>query len=312
MRNKLTRVLTVGPAPSKERLIVQVNLGEHGIRTLTYDGRAMEWLKTNTGRNPLRGEFAPLSVTDVVKFLYACSLTFQPKEGKLTLNELADAIGVQYVKEAFAIVVKLMTNRAEDPHQLAPYVPTHPKVLKEALRLAKLATGEIFLDLGCGDGRALALAHRMGAGAVWGYELDANRALVAQKLVEQVGATGGVSCASIMTEAWLDLHPNVVFCYLLGDAMKALADYAAKLPKGTRLVSHDFAIDGWEPVATQTVKADDREHVHTLYLYEVGNHVARTVDFSKTISAEDAEYVAAGIAEALAELEGAGDDPAEA
>lgn len=303
MNKNLTRVLSAGPAPSKERLVVRIDLGDKGIRTLAYDGKAMEWLRQKTGKNLLRGEFMPASLTDVVHFLYACTLSAQSKEGKLTSNELADSIHVQHVKEAFAICMKLLMNRAEDPSQLAPYVPTHPRVLKAALELAGLTQGETFLDLGCGDGRALALAHKRGATEVYGYELDANRARVAKNLIQQVEATGEVFNETIMTDKWLEHKPNVVFCYLLGDAMKALVPYLVQLPKGTRLLSHDFLVDDWEPTKKLEITADDRKPKHSLYLYVIGEHIERKVDFAKPISEDDAAYVAAGIAEALAELD---------
>lgn len=307
MRN-LTRVISQEPPSAlRERVSVRINLGAYGVRTLIYDAEAMGWLKKTTKRNPLRGEFTPGTVTDVVNFLYACTLSKQGAEGKLTPQQMADSISITQFKEAFGVVLRLMTNRTESIDQLAPYVPTHPKVVAAALALGKLKDGEIFLDLGCGDGRALAMAHKRGASFVYGYELDENRAMVAQKLVETVGASGGVFRESIATPVWVNHGANLIFTYLLGDAMVLLRPMLAELPVGTRVVSHDFTVEGWEPKSTIEVMADDREAPHKLHLYVIGQHEARNFDFSKPLSQDDASYIAEEMAKALAEMDAQGE-----
>lgn len=307
MKN-IAKIITPTPsAPLAERVKIQINLGAHGTRTLSYDAEAMAWLRKQTKRNTLRGEFTPTSITDVTNFLYACTVSSQSREGKLTVQQLADSITIAQFKEAFGIVLRLMTNRAADVNQLAPYVPTPPKVLTAALNLAKLVDGEIFLDLGCGDGRSLAMAHKRGAGAVYGYELDANRAAIAQKLVETVGARGQVFQSSIVQPEWTQHGAHVIFTYLLGDAMKTLRPMLAQLAPGTRVVSHDFTVEGWEPVKTVEVVAEDRTAAHKLHLYVIGQHEARSIDFNKPLSEDDVSYIATQMAEALAELDEEGE-----
>lgn len=301
--SQLARIITPSaPPPLRERVAIKIDLGQHGHRKLVYDADAMTWLKNKTKRNPLRGEFIPQNVTDLVHFIYACTISRQPVEGKLTVQQVADSLDITQFKEAFGIVLRLMTNRNADVSQLAPYVPTHPKVLAAALALANFKAGEIFLDLGCGDGRALALAHKRGAAAVYGYELDENRAKLARALLDQVGAVGAVFQESIIGDTWVSHGAHVVFMYLLGDAMKTLRPYLEKLPVGTRVVSHDFTVDGWEPNNTVTITADDRESEHKVHLYVIGAHEARNIDMSKPLSDEDAKYLAAEMAKALAEM----------
>ncbi len=54
---------------------------------------------------------------------------------------------------------------------IAPFVPSPPQVVREMLALAELKAGEVFFDLGAGDGRTVLMAAKeCGARAV-GVEL---------------------------------------------------------------------------------------------------------------------------------------------
>ena len=54
---------------------------------------------------------------------------------------------------------------------LAPFVPSPPQVVRQMLVLAELKAGEVFFDMGAGDGRTVIMAAKdFGARAV-GVEL---------------------------------------------------------------------------------------------------------------------------------------------
>lgn len=61
----------------------------------------------------------------------------------------------------------------------APYLPTTKKQSLAALELLDLKKGQVFYELGCGDGRVLKLAARQGMKCV-GYELNPLLALIAR------------------------------------------------------------------------------------------------------------------------------------
>ncbi len=300
----VARVIAPPYETSPERVNVQVDFGPYGIRTLRYDADAMDWLKKKTGKNPMRGEWMPGMVTDLVYFFYACTLSTQETEGALTLAQVADSINIVHFKEAFGLTMRLMTNRdATQSGELAPYVPTHPKVVKKALQVAGLQSGEVFLDLGCGDGRALAMASQMGA-TVYGYELNDNRAKVAARMLHKLGAVGEVFTGDLMAGQWLTLAPNVVFCYLLGDAMRGLKPLLEQLPAGTRVISHDFLIEGWDVAQSVELMAEDRPNAHNVHLYVMGKHMPVSINMALPISDEDADYLAGMLQDALKEFEG--------
>ena len=60
----------------------------------------------------------------------------------------------------------------------APWVPTRRRDMEHILDDTKLKKGELFIELGCGDGRLLAAASRRGARAI-GYEINPVMWLVA-------------------------------------------------------------------------------------------------------------------------------------
>jgi len=55
---------------------------------------------------------------------------------------------------------------------IAPFVPTPFNVITKMFELADLKSGELLIDLGCGDGRIVNLAAKIGAKAI-GIDLNA-------------------------------------------------------------------------------------------------------------------------------------------
>lgn len=143
----------------------------------------------------------------------------------------------------------------------APWVPTHRATVDRMLAMAGVRPGETVYDLGCGDGRVLVAAARLGARAV-GVELDMGRFLWSLGVVTVLGLLGRVRVirADLFT---VDLSPaDVVFCYLLQDTNDRLKDKLRKeLRPGARVVSNTFHFSGL-PLA----RVDDELK---LYLYRI-------------------------------------------
>ena len=74
---------------------------------------------------------------------------------------------------------------------IAPFVPSPPQVVHQMLALAELRAGEVFFDLGAGDGRTLVMAVKeYGARAV-GVELREDLAKKALGTVYEQGLRTG-------------------------------------------------------------------------------------------------------------------------
>jgi cyclopropane fatty-acyl-phospholipid synthase-like methyltransferase len=135
------------------------------------------------------------------------------------------------------------------------------------LELAAPKPGETLYDLGCGDGRVVIAAAQR-------YKIKSVGVEISEKLVkagnEQIARLGLQDHARILHANLLDVDltgADIVIIYLMTDANKELRPRLEKFLKpGARVVSHDYAVPGWEPVEVD--KSDPRGH--RIYLYHIG------------------------------------------
>lgn len=135
-----------------------------------------------------------------------------------------------------------------------PFVPTPYVVIEEMLRLAKVTPGDFVMDLGSGDGRVLiTAAKKFGASGI-GVDLDGE--LVAESI--ETAAAAGVSDRVKFLQQDLfktDIsQATVITMYLLPGVMMRLRPALLNLKPGTRLVSHDFRLEDWNPDVTTQIR----------------------------------------------------------
>lgn len=151
-----------------------------------------------------------------------------------------------------------------DPASVAPYIPTPQSAVEAALALAGVTSGDVVLDLGCGDGRVLITAGERGARGV-GIELDPNLVAVCRKTASRKGVADRVEFRSedILTSEWPPA--SVVFLFLRAGTLRQLRPRLEReLLPGTRVVVYKYEMDGWTPVAVEA--AVDR-YAETIRLY---------------------------------------------
>lgn len=154
---------------------------------------------------------------------------------------------------------------------IAPYVPSPPQVIRQMLALAELRAGEVFFDLGAGDGRTVLMAAKdFGARAV-GVELredlvkKALSSVYEQSLQDRITIVNGDMFNVDLTSA------DVVFLYLTTSANEKIKPkLETELKRGVRIVSHDYEIVGWKPV--KVINFCENQSLgfpsHTIYLYK--------------------------------------------
>ncbi len=120
-----------------------------------------------------------------------------------------------------------------------PFVPTPPEVVDRMLEMAQVKSGDVIYDLGSGDGRII---------------------IRADHLVE----------FRVQDALSIDVSPaTVVTLYMLPEFNAKLRPiFDKQLKPGSRVVSHDFEIQGWVPDKVERIKGDFL-HDHTILLFEV-------------------------------------------
>jgi len=133
------------------------------------------------------------------------------------------------------------------------WVPTPDEVVERMLRMAQVTPNDYVVDLGAGDGKiAIAAAKKMGARSL-GIEYNPDMAKHAQLQVEKAGVTAkakvvqGDIFASDFTTA------TVVTMYLLPALNMKLRPQILAMRPGTRVVSHSFNMEDWEPDETSSM-----------------------------------------------------------
>ena len=142
------------------------------------------------------------------------------------------------------------------------WVPTPQALVEKMLDMAKLTPQDIHYDLGSGDGRTVITAAKRGAQA---FGVEYNPDMVA--LSERAAAKEGVSARAKFINGDIfqtDFsRATVVTLYLLPSLNVKLRPTILKMKPGTRVVSHAFNMDDWQPDQTESVEG------RTAYLWIV-------------------------------------------
>ncbi len=134
------------------------------------------------------------------------------------------------------------------------WVPTPDEVVDRMLRMAQVGPNDLVYDLGAGDGKiAIAAAKKFGARSV-GIEYNPDMAKYAQGNVEKAGVTGKARIVNGDIFATDFTQATVITMYLLPALNLKLRPQILQMRPGTRVVSHSFTMDDWEPDETSSME----------------------------------------------------------
>ena len=175
---------------------------------------------------------------------------------------------------SFFLAVISAASAAEYREEI-PFVPTPLEVIDRMLELAQVKKGDVLYDLGSGDGRiVIRAAQKYGIHAI-GIEMDRLLLEQARRDAKVAGVTKLVEFRAADALKANISKATVVTLYMLpwfNEAMKP--SFRRQLKPGSRIVAHDFGIEGWEPDETMKLpgyeeKIGGYKHQHVLYLWKM-------------------------------------------
>ena len=147
------------------------------------------------------------------------------------------------------------------------YVGTPYDVVSRMLQMAQVKNGETVVDLGCGDARMLVLAAQKYGSKGIGYDIDPDMVRASRKNAEKNKVEGLVKIiqADIFT---VDISKaDVLPVYLLPEMNLKLVPQFNTLKPGSRLVFHNYDLEGFVPDKVEGMISNEDNSTHTLYLY---------------------------------------------
>lgn len=177
---------------------------------------------------------------------------------------------------------------ANEPH--VPYVPTAPNVVETMLSIANVGPQDYVIDLGSGDGRIVIAAAKSHGARGLGVELDENLVARATERAKKLGLSDRVSFHAGNLFVTDISRATVLTLYLFPSVNLQLRPRLfSELKPGTRVVSHDFDMELWQPDAQVTVPVPDKPYgapESQIYLWVIPANAAGA--WAGSISAEGA------------------------
>jgi len=128
------------------------------------------------------------------------------------------------------------------------YVPTPQALVDRMLQMAEVKANDFVIDLGCGDGRMVVTAASKYGATGYGVDINPVRVEEANANAKKAGVTDKVSfkIADLFQE---DISKaSVMTMYLLNEInLRLRPKILSDLKPGSRVVSHAFTMDDWEP-----------------------------------------------------------------
>jgi precorrin-6B methylase 2 len=170
-----------------------------------------------------------------------------------------------------------------------PYVPTKPEVVAEMLRMANVGQKDVLYDLGCGDGRILITAAQLYGTHGVGIDIDPDR------IKESVENAAKAKVSHLVKFIHGDLfeadfhEATVVSLYLLTSVnLRLRPRLFAQLRPGTRVVSHNYAMDTWKPDNSSVVMVNGQSH--NVYFWVIPANVSGRWEWTWVENSKNVPY----------------------
>jgi SAM-dependent methyltransferase len=147
------------------------------------------------------------------------------------------------------------------------YVGTPYDIVSKMLELAQVKKNDVVYDLGCGDGRVLVMAAKKYGCRAIGYDIDPERVRASRENATKNRMERLVQIVQADLFALDFSKADVLSLYLLPEINMKLLPQFEKLKPGSRLVFHDYDLEGIEPDQSIIVTSNEDGASHRLFLY---------------------------------------------
>jgi SAM-dependent methyltransferase len=137
------------------------------------------------------------------------------------------------------------------------WVPTPEALVEEMLRMARVGPKDYVIDLGSGDGRTVIMAAQKYGARALGIEYNPDMVALSNRNAEQAGVTDKVKFIKADLFETDFSQATVITLYLLPALNIKLRPKLLDMRPGTRVVSHAFNMEDWQPDRTATVEGRD-------------------------------------------------------
>jgi methyltransferase family protein len=143
------------------------------------------------------------------------------------------------------------------------WVPTPQALVERMLQMANVKPTDYVIDLGSGDGRTVITAAKKFGARALGLEYNPDMVALSRRNAEKEGVADRAQFRQADIFASDFSQATVITMYLLPTLNLKLRPTLLNMKPGTRLVSHAFTMDDWEPDQTENVEG------RTAYLWIV-------------------------------------------
>jgi methyltransferase family protein len=161
------------------------------------------------------------------------------------------------------------------PIDAGPYVPSLTSVVSDMLTLAQVGPKDFVIDLGSGDGRIVLTAAKVFGARGFGVEIKDDLVRESNESAKQQGIADRVKFINQDLFKTDISQATVLTMYLLPDTVNMLKDkLLTELNPGTRILSHDYPLKGWQPEQYRQFDLEDKVAISgvsttLIYLYVV-------------------------------------------
>jgi SAM-dependent methyltransferase len=137
------------------------------------------------------------------------------------------------------------------------WVPTPEAVVDRMLRMARVGPKDFVIDLGSGDGRTVIMAAKKFGARAMGVEYNPDMVTLSNQNAEKAGVGSKVKFVKADLFETDFSQATVVTMYLLPNINIKLRPKILDMRPGTRVVSHAFNMEDWQPDETANVEGRD-------------------------------------------------------